>query len=176
MQRAALAAARLHASSQEGQNRSEEYEKVQHIAERAHKAHAHSRTSWQFLSEPDSLRRLIAMRVILEPFRIWKKSIQHRNGEIWSLQQLAQAMASRPRCYRVSEAAKATEARERSAEDSHTALFFISQLMYHIRGDAWCLTRISGASNSDDLRRWVMAARAGAVLMFMMIHELSVHP
>ena len=176
MQRSALAAARLHASVQGGQNRGEDYEKVQHIAERAHKAHAHSRTSWQFLSEPDSLRRLIAMRVILEPFRIWKNSIQHRNGEIWSLQQLAQAMASRPRCYRVSEAAKATEARERSAEDSHTALFFISQLMYHIRGDAWCLARISGASNSDDLRRWVMAARAGAVLMFMMIHELSVYP
>ena len=40
---------------------------------------------WVFFGQEDSLNRIIALRVVLEPLRVLKSTIQHRSGEAWAL-------------------------------------------------------------------------------------------
>jgi hypothetical protein len=141
--------------------------KVAHSDRFAQEAHRQSKSTWLFLGGNDSLRRLIAFRVMLEPLRSRKSAILVRNGEQWRMHEQHKAMGSQARSYPFAEASKQIE--------FHRALISITTLMLEGDGVQWCLGQVAGASHVDRLHRWRLTVRAGGAVSFVMM-ELSAYP
>ncbi len=121
----------------------------------------------RFLGEADSLRRLLALRALLEPFRELKSEVLQRSGGDWELEQQCLALVG-GRQYTVPAAACGREVSRAQAS--------LTELLLDMSSDAWCLTGVRGANKEESQRRWRMAARGGAALHRMMTMELQTYP
>ncbi len=138
--------------------------RMQELAEEAGKQ---CHNTLRFLGQADSLRRLIAVRVLLEPFRELKSEVLRRSGGEWEVEQQRLAIVGGRR-YAVPTAACGREVLRAQAS--------LTELLVDLTSASWCLARVGGTSAEESQRRWRMAARAGAALHRMMAVELQTYP
>ena len=134
-------------------------------AERALNESADCQSAWNFLSGEESLRRLLVMRGILEPFRKLKAIIMRRNGAAWELEQQMLALDGHVRQHRVSLAANRREIRAT-----------MNSLTVCMNAEPAYLSGTPGSGPASNFSRWRLGARAGGALQRVMFDELSPYP
>ena len=134
-------------------------------AERALNESADCQSAWNFLSGEESLRRLLVMRGILEPFRKLKAIIMRRNGAAWELEQQKFALDGHVRQHRVSLAANRREIRAT-----------MNSLTVCMNAEPAYLSGTPGSGPASNFSRWRLGARAGGALQRVMFDELSPYP
>ena len=138
-----------------------------------------------FLVSPDSLLKITRLRMLLQPYQIFKGRTLHRNQELWQLKQVFQETATP--CMQPVGEPQAQSLPQHSpsgnwpyqvihattGQDATEALQCLGRLMCH---RSWApLTALKSDTDDAELR-WRMVSRTGASLRQVIIHEAQTYP